>query len=417
MAAGTIEGTTGRYPNLEVLRAVAALAILVGHAYGLGGRGVPVSAESAVDGVLMTTATGVWLFFCLSGLVIARPFVRSLVDAGHSPDLRGYAVRRAGRIYPLYAACAAALLLVVGTTGDGRRALGAHLSLLHNLVPGHQQDFLGVTWTLSLEVLFYAAIPVLFLLIRRRSPRPVPPPAMARWIVWSAVASMAWMLAGGALGDVAPAASLYGRLLLPAMWSAFCPGLLIAVLDVATPDDIARSPILRVAHRLRTDTRHARIVGTAAALTGFLSGYAQVEWGTTTYLWAVDLGRVAWSIAFGVLILRAIDRHDLAARTPRALNALGTWSYGLYLIHGTVLTMVLAHDGGSLVPMPDGGALAFAVHVLVVVGVTVPLSWLSWHVLERPAMRLARRAARPVVPVAPDALAVASLDDKAPTTT
>ena len=382
-----------RLPNLEVLRGVAALVVLLGHAYGLSGTGVPLSAGNAIDVLMMVTPTGVWLFFCLSGLVISQPFVRALVRGTDRPDAPAYATRRAARIFPLYLVCAFATVAVIGATGESGKSLGAHLLLLHNLLPGHQQEFIGVTWTLSLEILFYGAIPVLAFGLARAWRRPLTAATLARLIVWSGAASVAWMFAGGALGS-SPDLSLYVRMLFPSMWSAFCPGLLIAVLEVATPEDFRSSATLRLLQHVRTDVRFASVVGIAAAAVGVASTLAQTEWGAAPYLWVTDLGRLAWTVAFGVLILRAIDAHHLVARTPRALVSLGTWSYGVYLIHGTVLTILLRFDDGSLIPMPHGGFVAFVVHLAFVLGFTVPLSWLSWRLLEQPAIRLSKQVPR-----------------------
>lgn len=393
----------GRLPNLDVLRGLAALLVLVGHSYGLGGRSIPVSAEWWYDGILLLTPIGVWLFFAMSGLLIAKPFIRALAGGTPRPSTIPYALRRIGRIYPLYLVCAAVTLLVIGFDTMGPKTTIAHLLLLHNLVPGREQAFIGVTWTLSLEVLFYIAVPVLaaaISLVCRR--RPVTPARMARWIVGSAVLSMMWMYTAGYLSQASASGSLWLRLSLPSMWSAFCPGLLVAVLHVSTAEDRERSIILRALQRLRTDTTAALTVGGAAFTLAFLSGYAQVEWGTTTYLWLFDTGRVLWTIVFGIVVLRAVELPALEARTPRPLQLIGDWSYGVYLIHGTFLTIILFHTDGSLIPMFHGGAVAFVVHLVFVLAVTLPLSWLSWHLIEKPAMTVSRPRPRD------DALAAAT---------
>jgi peptidoglycan/LPS O-acetylase OafA/YrhL len=385
----------GRLPNLDVLRGLAAMAVLVGHAYGLGGRKIPLAAENLTDGLLMLSPVGVWLFFAMSGLVIGAPFVRALVADTPRPPSRPYAVRRAARIYPLYLVCAAAVLVILGAGGMGPLATGVHLALLHNLLPDHQLAFINVTWTLTLEVLFYLAVPILAAMAERIRRGPVPPATLARWILATAAASVVWMLAAGLIAPDMARTSQFARMLLPSMWSAFCPGLLIAVLRAASPADIDSSGVLRLLDRVRSDATAAWAVGGAAAAVAFLAFFAQPGWGLRTYLWCYDLGRVSWSVAFGVLVLRAIGAPGLEARTPRPLVLLGTWSYGVYLIHGTVFTILMQHDEGSLIPLHRGGATAFLVHVVFLTAITVPLSWLSWRLIERPAMQRARNDRRP----------------------
>lgn len=390
---GTEEAAPGgRLPNLDVLRGLAAMGVLVSHAYGLGGRAVPLAAGSLTDAALMLLPLGVWLFFAMSGLLIGAPFVRSLVTGTPRPETSAYALRRIARVYPLYLVCAAAVLVAVGVRSMSTRDTAAHLLLLHNLVPDRQLAFINVTWTLSLEVLFYASVPIVaWTVAALRRGRPVAPPVLARWIVATAALSVAWMLAAGFVSPVRTRVGLYARMLFPSMWSAFCPGLLIAVARHAAPADLERSAALRLLDRLRRDPAAARRVGLGFAALGVASFAARPAWGFL-FLWAYDLGRVCWSVAFGVLVLRAIEAHHLPARTPRLLERLGDWSYGTYLIHGAVFTVLTTTARGrDLIPLPHGGLAAFAVHALYLTALTLPLAALSWRWIEQPAMRAARR--------------------------
>lgn len=393
---------TGRLPNLDVLRGLAAMAVLVSHAYGLGGRAVPLAAGDVTDAALMLLPLGVWLFFAMSGLLIGAPFVRALVEGAPRPDAGAYAIRRLARVYPLYLLVAVAVLLAVGVRSMTTGETVVHLLLLHNLVPDRQLAFINVTWTLSLEVLFYAAVPVIaWAVARRRRGRPVPPPTLARWIVATAAASVAWMLAAGFVSPAMTRVGLYARMLFPSMWSAFCPGLLIAVARHAAPADLERSATLRLLDRLRRDPAAARRVGLGFAALGAASFAARPAWGFL-FLWAYDLGRVCWSVAFGVLVLRAIEAHHLPARTPRPLERLGDWSYGTYLIHGAVFTALTATARGrDLIPLPHGGLPAFVVHTLYLTALTLPLAALSWRWIEQPAMRAARRRTTPAPEASP----------------
>ena len=73
------DGAGRRVGNVDVLRAVAALMVLAGHAYFLSGRTVTVIAERWYDVLIIAGASGVWLFFAISGYVIGRPFIDRLV--------------------------------------------------------------------------------------------------------------------------------------------------------------------------------------------------------------------------------------------------------------------------------------------------------------------------------------------------
>src|SRR6476646_1186248 len=79
----------GTSASLDLLRAVAAQMVCVGHAINFGGLG-STSAPSI----------GVLLFFILSGFVIAHP-LKTKTDSGPY-SLGQYAVERTARIYCAY---------------------------------------------------------------------------------------------------------------------------------------------------------------------------------------------------------------------------------------------------------------------------------------------------------------------------
>jgi peptidoglycan/LPS O-acetylase OafA/YrhL len=69
------------------------------------------------------------------------------------------------------------------------------------------------------------------------------------------------------------------------------------------------------------------------------------------------------------------------------LVELGIISYGVYLIHAFVVLAFLRTDWGrDLIPLAHGGVVAFFVHAGVVLAITLPLAWISWHALERPIL-------------------------------
>ncbi|HEX5909939.1 MAG TPA: acyltransferase, partial [Thermoleophilaceae bacterium] len=165
---GTAPG--GRVGNVDVLRAVAALMVLAGHAYLLSGRPLGILADRWYDVLVLGGATGVWLFFAISGYVISKPFLDRLVTGQPLPALRGYALRRVVRIFPLYVAALTAFIVIAGAGDIKPWHYPVHFLLLHNLVPGRETALLGVSWTLSIEVLFYCAVPLLALAVRRWRP-------------------------------------------------------------------------------------------------------------------------------------------------------------------------------------------------------------------------------------------------------
>jgi len=135
------------HPGAEALRGVAALMVLATHYVTL--------VQPHGSGLWGLAATGVDLFFVLSGFV----FAKLLAHPGWS--LAAYGVRRLLRLYPLY--LVALLVYAWLREADGRwDALPAHLAMLHTTGSLQLAGAYNVAfWSLPPEVEFYLLLPVL----------------------------------------------------------------------------------------------------------------------------------------------------------------------------------------------------------------------------------------------------------------
>jgi peptidoglycan/LPS O-acetylase OafA/YrhL len=97
-----------RFPLLDPLRALAALAVVVTHTAQLGGF----NKEHALGAWTVRLDSGVAIFFVLSAFLLYRPFVRARLDGAPPPGVLAYARRRALRILPAYWVCVLALGLL-----------------------------------------------------------------------------------------------------------------------------------------------------------------------------------------------------------------------------------------------------------------------------------------------------------------
>jgi peptidoglycan/LPS O-acetylase OafA/YrhL len=136
----------GNLSGLDALRGIAIIAVLASHFWPQTHFPIPPAATVAV------AQFGVILFFFLSGF---------LMDLTYSaePRLFPYAVRRSFRILPMYWL---SLVLVVATVG-GWSLRDVLSNAFFLTAPMHVDRMYGVYWTLYIEVLFYAAVPLLFL--------------------------------------------------------------------------------------------------------------------------------------------------------------------------------------------------------------------------------------------------------------
>jgi hypothetical protein len=191
-------GTARRDTSLDVLRTIAALGVVATHARWLAhtASGRTAGFWNAVhtsfwDGTRMT----VYIFFALSGFLIARPFVTALLDGRPLPAWRDYARRRVARIVPAYWLAFTGFLVFGFAVGATPLNVIDHYLLVHNEVPGDAGNLLPVAWTLGIEASFYVAVPLVAIAVRRRWTTAVSEGRMLAWVVVLAAASAALNLA------------------------------------------------------------------------------------------------------------------------------------------------------------------------------------------------------------------------------
>lgn len=137
-----------RSQSLDVLRAVAVLMVIVHH-YAPEG-----------PSLLHLGALGVDLFFVLSGFLIAGLLFAELKGTG-TISLRRFYVRRGLKIYPAF------YFFLVATYPLSPRLSASHFLsealFLQSYIPHIWQH----TWSLSVEELFYLALPIMLVALHR----------------------------------------------------------------------------------------------------------------------------------------------------------------------------------------------------------------------------------------------------------
>ena len=145
-------------PSLDGIRAVAVLLVVEFHYFN--------------SPYFPRGASGVLLFFVLSGFLITRLLLAEKASTG-TVNLRAFYLRRARRILPaLYVACPFSIAAWILAGNPFRWAeLGACLGFVSNyyyiLTRMSAPNALPVTWSLAIEEQFYLLWPVLFLAFRR----------------------------------------------------------------------------------------------------------------------------------------------------------------------------------------------------------------------------------------------------------
>jgi peptidoglycan/LPS O-acetylase OafA/YrhL len=170
--------TTGRIPGVEGLRAIAASAIVVLHLWWVPvTAGVGAAAGWGWPSIFMAPLNeGVPMFFVLSGFLLWRPMASAIIQARQLPSFRRYARNRVLRILPAYWCVLLVSALILESARvtpaathavDGAvHAPGLLLQdalLVQNLRPSTLSSGLSPAWSLAVEVVFYALLPLLAL--------------------------------------------------------------------------------------------------------------------------------------------------------------------------------------------------------------------------------------------------------------
>lgn len=142
--------------GVQAARGVAAVLVVIHHCAGT--LALPKYAGIALAGGYFVPLgrAGVDFFFVLSGFIIA--WVHG-ADVGQREKLRGYTAKRLARIFPVYWVIFALLVLVYAVApglGQGHERTAASILSGLVLLPMPTPPIVGVAWTLSHELLFYA---------------------------------------------------------------------------------------------------------------------------------------------------------------------------------------------------------------------------------------------------------------------
>ncbi len=159
------------YDAVDGLRGLAILMVLACHFLYFN----PAASETVrfIGGIFGAGYWGVTIFFCLSGFLISHPFWKRQMRPADQSIPPGYFARRFWKIYP---PLALSVLLFTPVyllrTGDQAFLTTAAQWLvgwpwIHSV----SSRINPAMWSLIVEVHFYVTLPILFLLVKRLSPK------------------------------------------------------------------------------------------------------------------------------------------------------------------------------------------------------------------------------------------------------
>ncbi len=321
--------------NFDFLRVAAASAVIIAHQFALSGRSEPVTPVGGWGGI------GVMVFFAISGYLIAGSW-------NHDPNLLRFCLRRLLRIWPGLAVVCVLVALVLGplvSELEPRVYFSSPLtrdyfSLLNlwsvkGQLPGVfagspiPESVNGSLWTIPIEVRCYAALAIVGVvgLMRHTLLLPLTFAAFAFWFFFLLK-----------IGYDQPI-----RMHLQMAVVFFCGASLYQLRSVWLPYRVWAS-------------------GIAAA--------------TIALLWFAQLPEIAFTLGLPVMVvLFGTGSTPVLRRTGR----FGDISYGLY---------IYAYPVQQTVIWLSNNQLPFIAGLVLSALVTILLAWLSWRLVEQPALRL-----------------------------
>jgi len=366
MSAGIVK-SGGKFESLEMIRALAALAVVFFHTQIIfTGR----SGVVPFGGVFGAGSRGVDLFFVLSGFIIAYIHAG---DLGRPGRVGHYFRSRFARIYPsvwiITLLALAVYLIGFGGPDKASKLQPWSIAASFLLLPQAGDALVNVTWSLKFEIFFY----LLFALaILRRS--------LGLWLI------LLWQ--GAVLGVYLSGRQLewsWASFYLRPIVLEFGLGLLSAwvVINRARFTALGKPPVavgmlaVGAAVFVGADLIQAYRPALFEALPDFLV-----------------FGVSAALIVVGLALIDIQRRYTV----PRVLVMLGGASYSIYLVHFSTISLLAAFlTRGDRVPMNDAVFLCVAL-----VGIFFGLAFHRW--IDRPLHRFLqgrqRRSAAP--PAAPE---------------
>ena len=322
------------YPELDGVRAIAALLVMLFHAQQ---EGLPLRFSLAFG------QTGVDLFFVLSGFLITSILLKA--NHGDWSEVRTFYTRRVLRIFPLYYIALFGYWVFIDKPSWFFWVYLQNFWISAGKFSSGPMHF----WSLAIEEQFYLVWPFLVLFVPRKRLLPI----LTGTIVFAAVL----------------------RFVLAAMHHN------VFVFTFTRLDGLSAGAVLATLNSRQSLARWARpmlaMAGLAVVASAVLGHFFRNSFDPTFVAAKYTLITAVYAGAIGWLLCRPAST-SAKLLSMRWLRYIGRISYGLYVYHPFVFAWSYHHFAGQ--PMLVRAALATAF--------TFALSTVSWFAFERWFIRL-----------------------------
>lgn len=365
---------------LDAMRGIAILVVVLTHTSGYWFKttryplDIPL-LQVALSKVFSLAHLAVVLFFLLSGYLLAWT-EEGRRDRG-SYSILSYVRRRAFRLIPAYYT-AIALILLLRPGNPTFSTLASHLTFLQGFVPAYPGGVDAAFWTLTPEIVFYAALPLIVLKLRK---------------VWHRAAILAVLVAL----SLATRLSMSGYILEPAALNENFDGtrlfffpttlLYLFIVGMLLKMFIER---LNASERVNRWQRPVALAFTIIPLPVLVAypylGLRQQQILQSPMTMLPEAMTIMLFVAalLGSPLLKPILRW-------RPLVFLGEISYSMFLLHRTILLLLTGYVLSWVDPWLEKGDLvawtAFAAFAALMMFIFTAVSYLSYRFIESPFLR------------------------------
>jgi peptidoglycan/LPS O-acetylase OafA/YrhL len=343
-------------PRLDFLDALRALAALWVVHYHLILIPQPNLVSPTWAWLANLGGMGVTLFFVVSAFSLCHTMP---VHEREGDGLSAFYLRRFFRIAPLFYVMLAFyfwrdiwLVNLVHTPGE----VLVNALFIFNLIPGEQNGYVWASWTIGVEMLFYALFPFVYMYFDTFAK------SVGLVVLCAAVAWLSYRVMG----------------YLPLDREAYYGPSIFRHLPVFAMGIVA----------FHAGTLLTRLPYRYPAGVGFIAAGLGLMWALiTNRLFAVD--SLWWQGVSFALLLTGLLLAPLRLVVNRVTSFLGKTSYSLYLVHPT-LVLLLVPVYRWIYAQPILLSLRFACCSALTLALLVMLSYLTYRWIERPGIELGR---------------------------